>query len=771
MSVGQTISMIDSQLRVTGGIDYTLNFELPRMLHARILRSPHAHARILKVDASRAAKLPGVAAVLTRDDLVGDHIDPYFGLIIRDQTPVALDKVRFVGDAVAAVAAVDDETAAEALDLIHVEYEELPAVFDAEEALKPGAVLLHEGPRRIIVGRPDVTARSQTGTNIVHLFKQRKGDIAQGFRESDEIFDNTYDSPATNHAALEPHVTIAQVNDGQVSIWTCSQNPYVVQRQLAGIFKVPMADVRVIVFTLGGGFGGKLNCKLEPVAALLSRKTGRPVKITARRNEVFLLGVQHECRVKLKTGVKRDGTLVAVEAHCYYNSGAYGDTTPNLITRGYAATGPYRVPHLYMDSYGVYTNTAPSAAFRGYGITQVAWAHEIQMDIIADALAIDPVELRLKNILQKGDAFSTGEPMPEMHYNELLASAAEKICWNDGPLVMKNGNKIRAKGIGVIIKGMATPTTSSSTVKLNADGSLNVLTSSVEMGQGLKTALAQIAASEIGLPVSRVRVSEPDTSYTPFDLMTAASRATFCMGTAIRKGVQQVREQLVEAAASMLEAAKEDLILNDGRVMVRGVQGKSVSYSDVIRWTKTNTLLGHGIFVSGSGPDGSPVVMDFETGQGYGSAEWHPAVVVCEVEVDTETGQVKVLRLHAELYAGKVINPLLSELQVQGATTFGLGQVLFEELAMDSNGSITNPNLSDYMIPSFADVPEKLTVHLLEPHGVADVHGIGETAIPPARPAIGNAISRAVGTHFLDLPITPEKILRALEEQKHHKPE
>jgi CO/xanthine dehydrogenase Mo-binding subunit len=263
-----------------------------------------------------------------------------------------------------------------------------------------------------------------------------------------------------------------------------------------------------------------------------------------------------------------------------------------------------------------------------------------------------------------------------------------------------------------------------------------------------------------------VRVSEPDTAFTPFDLMTAASRATFCMGTAIREAIKDIREQLLEAAAAQLEAAKEDLVLQDGKIAVRGFSGKAVSYVDAIRFTKANNLLGHGIFVSGSGPDGSPVVMDFETGQGYGSAEWHPAVVVCEVEVDTETGKVKVLRLHAELYAGKVINPLLSELQVQGATTFGLGQVLFEELAVDTNGSITNPNLSDYMIPSFEDVPAQLTVHLLEPHGVTDVHGIGETAIPPARPAIGNAISRAVGSHFLDLPITPEKVLRALEQQK-----
>jgi CO/xanthine dehydrogenase Mo-binding subunit len=263
-----------------------------------------------------------------------------------------------------------------------------------------------------------------------------------------------------------------------------------------------------------------------------------------------------------------------------------------------------------------------------------------------------------------------------------------------------------------------------------------------------------------------VRVSEPDTAYTPFDLMTAASRATFCMGNAIREAVKDIREQLLDIAAAQLEAAKDDLVLQEGKVMVRGAGGKSLSYIEVIRASKANNLLGHGTFVSGSGPDGSPVVMDFETGQGYGSAEWHPAVIACEVEVDTETGQVKIPKLHGELYAGKVINPRLCELQIEGASIIGMGQVLFEDLVQDTNGSITNPNLGDYMIPSFEDVPVTMTVHLLEPHGVTEVHGIGETSIPPVRPAIGNAISRAVGHHFLDLPITPEKILRALEKQR-----
>jgi len=767
MAIGQSVPMVDSFARVTGGIDYVLNYELPRMLHARILRSPYPHARLVKIETSKAERLRGVAAVLSRKDLVGQNqIEPYFGQVIRDQNPVALDKVRFVGDAVAAVAAEDETIAAEALDLIEVEYEEIPAVFDPEEALAPGAPLIHEGPRRILPHRLDVKAQSLEGTNIVHQFKQRKGDIRRGFHESDMVFENIFTCPPAGHVALEPHIALAQVRGGQVTVWTSSQNPSTVQAQLALLFKVPISEVRVVVFTLGGGFGGKLMAKLEPVAALLSWKARRPVRLVMRPDEDFLVAVQHAAKVKLKTGVKRDGTLVATEAYCYYNAGAYSDTTPNLITRGYAATGPYRVPNLYVDSYGVYTNLVPTGAFRGYGITQVAWAHETQMDIIADALGIDPLDLRLKNVLQKGDPFTTGEPMAEMHYTELLKGAAEKIGWRKGPLVVREGNKIRAKGLSAIIKGMATPTTSTVTVKLNPDGSLNVLTSTVEMGQGAKTSLAQIAAAEGNVPLSQVHVSEPDTAFTPFDWMTAASRSTYCMGTAIGLAVKEIKEQLLDAAAEQLEAAKEDLTLREGRVMVRGAPDRSVSYADVIRLSKRTNILGQGTFIAKHGPDGSEVVMDSETGQGYGSAEWHPAVVSCEVEVDVETGRVEVTRLHAELYVGRVINPRLCELQVEGSALFGLGQSLFEELVFDTDGRITNPNLSDYMIPSFNDVPQELTVHLLEPEGVTEVHGIGETALPPIRPAIGNAICRALGVRIFELPITPEKVLRALQKKQ-----
>jgi CO/xanthine dehydrogenase Mo-binding subunit len=362
------------------------------------------------------------------------------------------------------------------------------------------------------------------------------------------------------------------------------------------------------------------------------------------------------------------------------------------------------------------------------------------MDIIADELGIDPLEFRMKNILRTGDPFTTGEPMPEMHYPELLEEAATAIGWHDGPLVVRDGSKVRAKGISAIVKGMATPTTSTAAVKLNIDGSLNVLTSTVEMGQGAKTALAQIAADEAGVPLAKVRVSEPDTSFTPYDLMTAASRSTYCMGTAIKYAIGDVKDQVLDLAAEQLEVSRDDLVVEQGRVSVRGVPSRSLGYVEVIRGARRFNLLGHGSFVASAAQDGCEAVMDPETGQGHGSAEWHPAVSACEVEVDLETGKVQVLHLHVGMYVGRVVNPQLAELQLQGAATFALGQSLFEEMVADANGALTNPNLSDYMISSFKDVPPKFTVYLHEPPDVSEVHGLGETALPPVRPAVANAI-------------------------------
>ena len=688
-----------------------------------------------------------------------------FGQFIFDQTPVAIDKVRFVGDAVAAVAATDPDIAAEALGLIDVEYEELPAVFDAEAALAPEAPLIHEGSRLVTPGLPHLRARSREGTNIVHLFTQRRGDVDAAFRTADRQIERTYESQIVSHVALEPHNTVVDAAADPITVWTCAQNPHIVQAQIATLFRVPVSHVRVIVYTLGGGFGGKMMAKLEPIAALLSAKAGRPVQIVMSRAEDFLLTSQHSARIRVRSGFMNDGSLVAQHTECFFNAGPYADTTPMLIMRGYAATGPYRVPNIYLNSYGVYTNVIPTGAFRGYGITQVAWAHESQMDEIADALDMDPLELRLKNALRPGDPFTTGEPMPELHYPELLRDAAAAIGWSRDSLVIRDGVKIRAKGIAAIVKGMASPTTSSCILKLNADGSLNVHAGTVEMGQGSNTALAQIAADSLALALEDVRVIAPDTESTPFDLMTAASRSTYCMGMAIGLAAGEIRDQLRSLAADELEAAEADLEFADGRVSVRGVPDRAVAYGELVRRHRLGNLLGRGTFVAKDTIDGVEVRLDLDTGQGHGSAEWHPAVVGCEVEVDVETGQVQVTQLHASLYAGRIINPLLSELQVEGSAIFALGQALFEDVLLDTDGRVMNPNLSDYMIPSFEDVPRRLTVHLLQPPGVEEVHGLGETALPPTRAAIGNAVARAIGARITRLPLSPEKILAVLASQ------
>jgi CO/xanthine dehydrogenase Mo-binding subunit len=510
----------------------------------------------------------------------------------------------------------------------------------------------------------------------------------------------------------------------------------------------------VIVPTLGGGYGGKIDPSIEPIVALLAQQARRPVRLALDRSGEFLTHTKHAARIKLRTGALRDGTLVAHEATCWYDGGAYAKETPEKIFRGYASMGPYRVPNVHVDSYGVYTNHVPSAAFRGFGIPQVAWAHESQMDLLADELGIDPLELRLRNVLLPGDEFSTGERIEEdLHYPELLRAAAERIGWGDGPSVVRHGSVVRAKGLAAIIKGMSSfPATS--VVKLNGDGSLHVLTSSVEMGQGALTALAQIAAHEATVPLASVTVTRPDTAVTPWDQMTAASRTTSAMGRAVRSAVRQVKDQLVELAAARLEIDPADLEVADGGVRVKGSPDKAMPFAALVRASRVGNLLGHGTFVALGD-------LDVETGQGVGSPQWHSCVCATEVAVDTDTGKVTIERLHIALYVGRMINPIQCELQVRGAALMGLGQSLFEELLSDDTGTVLNANLADYLIPSFLDVPRGLDETILETPGTIEAHGIGETGLPAVPPAIANAVARATGARIRDLPITPEKILRA----------
>lgn len=765
MAIGASVPYVDARERVTGSLDFAVNLSLPGMLHARCLRSPHAHARVVRVDASRAAELPGVSAVLTGDGLrARADVNPTFGLFIADQPIVALNKVRHVGDVVAAVAAVDEATADEALDLIEAEYQELPAVLDVEEALRPGAPVLHDGPRILHSRRPDILARQPgfEGSNVIHLFTQRKGDVKAGFAAADLVIENTFYSPPVSHVALEPHVAVAKFGEGRLTVWSSSQAPHWLALELGWIFKLPISAVRVIVSTLGGGYGGKIDPSIEPIAAMLARLTNRPVRLALHRDEEFYTHTKHAGRVRIETGVQRDGTLVAHRATCWYNGGAYAKETPEKIFRGYASMGPYRVPNVHVDSYGVYTNITPSSAFRGFGIPQVSWAHESQMDIVANALGMDALDLRRRNVLLPGDELSTGEHLDEnLHFAELLEEGAERIGWEAKPEREEDGPRVRARGMSVIIKGMsAFPSTS--IAKLNADGSLNVLTSTVEMGQGSLTALAQIAAHESTLPVERVHISTPDTAHTPWDQMTAASRSTNSMGRAIRAAVKDIKAQLLDLAALRMEVAASDLEISNGMVVPRGTPEKALPFPAILGPARVGNLLGRGSYMG-------QAHLDTETGQGIGSPQWHPAVCACEVEVDRETGRVTVTKLHIGLYVGRMINPRNCFLQVQGAALMGLGQALFEEITWDEQGSLLNPNLSDYQVPSFLDVPLEFDQTVLEEPGSIDVHGLGETALPAVMPAVANAVSRAIGVRVRELPITPEKVFRLLRETGGHR--
>jgi CO/xanthine dehydrogenase Mo-binding subunit len=750
--------MVDARQRVTGRIGYTIDMSFPGMLHAKLLRSSSPHARITRLDVSEARKVPGVVAVLTGQDLANrSDLQPYYGPVYRDQPILAIDKVRFVGDPVAAVAAVDLDAAREAISRIEVEYEELPAVFDLDAALAEGAPLVHDEPPRTGETFADVIVKPQAGTNICNSFRLRKGDVEAGFAEADEIFEDLFTSPPVQHVPLETHACIASVANGEVTVWSSTQIPFIIRSQLAEIFGVPQSRVRVIIPTLGGGYGAKCNPKVEPVTAALSLVARRPVKLHLSREEEFVTITKHGVRIRLKTGLRRDGTIVARQSLCHFNTGAYADIGPRLIKNGgYGTGGPHRIPNVAVDSYAVYTNLPPAGAFRGFGISQAAWAYETQMDMIAERMGIDPLELRMKNLLDDGDTVMTGEPMEDAHFKDLLGEAAGWIGWSPDEAPLRDGAKVRAKGLSCIIKGTVTPSTSTAVAKLNDDGSLDVLTSSVEMGQGLLTALAILGGEPLGLGVDRVNVSTVDTDVTPYDQQSSSSRSTYAMGTAVQRAVREIRGKLFEHASELLEVAVTDLEISDGTVTVKGVPERSLGFGEIVRKTRSGNILGEATYRTEGG-------LDPETGQGIGSVHWHQAAAAAEVEVDTETGKVALLRYHGGVYAGRIINPVQAELQTEGNVAFGVGQALFEEMHFD-NGQLQNGNLGDYMIASFEDLPRDLNVSVLEHLPADEIHGIGETSLPPVMPAIGNAIARATGVRIVDLPITPEKILRGLRE-------
>lgn len=763
-SIGTSPARLDAREKVTGRTTYGADLRLPGMLYAKVLRSPYPHARILRVDGSKVRNLPGVAAVVTGEDYPGT-----LGVTIHDQNFLARGKVRFVGDAVAAVAAVDLDTAEEALSLIRVDYEPLSALLDPGEAMKNREVLIHEDLAQYSVAAGIFPF---AGTNICNHFKLRRGNVDRGFRESDLVLEDTYTSHMVQHAHLEPHASVAQVDpSGRILVWSNTQTPYFNRKALAKGLNLPLTQVRVMCTALGGGFGGKSYLRAEPVCVALALKTkGRPVKLVYTREEEFgVAPVRHPTMIRCKTGMRKDGTWVAQETELIFDTGAYADIGPRVCRNaGFSAAGPYKVPSVRIDSYCVYTNKPVGGAFRGFGIPQMTWAIESHLDVMAEKLGLDPVELRLKNAVEEGSLSVTGQVLHSVGLKETIRQAAEKISWGKGL------GTNRGKGIACMHKSTVTPSSSSAFVKLNEDASVTILCSAVEMGQGSSTILAQIAAEELSIPVEKIAVVRPDTDVTPYDMASVSSRSTFFAGNAVRRAAADAREQLLQIAAEILEANPRDLVIDSGKVMVRGVPERAILISDL--------PLGEAFYVGvkGSRGMGRPVLgrgsftvedatpLDRETGQGKNpSAFWMYATQAAEVEVEPRSGRVKILRISSAHDVGKSIHPVSIEGQIQGALVMGVGTALFEEMELE-NGRVKNPTLAEYKLPSALDAPEMIPIIVEEPHsqGPFGAKGLGEPALAPTAAAIANAIYAAVGVRVKDLPITPEKILEGLRRKE-----
>ena len=705
--------------RITGRIQYAQDQQMPGMLHARILRSPYAHARIVSIN---TAAVPRDVVCLTRDDVT--DLEPLYGPMVKDQPVVARERVLHVGDSVVAVAAPTLREAEAALEAVEIEYEEMTGVFDPVEASGDSSPVLHESLDYPPDLRPD-------RRNVCHRFRLQSGLGEDGFAGADVVMEETFAIAGAAHVPMEPHATLAYWEGGRLHVITGTQTPFNVRRDLAALFRLPEERVRVVVAPMGGSFGAKTFMRLEAVTAALARKSGRPVRAVLTRAEEFVTLNRHPARFRIRLGAKRDGTFVAKSVDAWWDTGAYADCGPSVCTKGgYAAIGPYRIPNVTVDSRCVYTNHPPAGAFRGYAATQGVWASERMTDLMANRLQMDPLELRLQNLLRDGDRFATGEILRDVRFADCLRAAAEAVEW---------GSDRKNKGLAVMLKGMQTPSRTGVALDIDAGGRVVVRSATTDMGQRPEPTQRALASQALGLPMENIVVGPNDTDLVPFDTRTTSSRSTFMMSNAIREAAAELRRRI----ADRLEVASEDLVLDGEGAGVRGTPGRRVALSDLAG------LRAEGSFATPGG-------LDPDTGQGVASSHWHQSAAAAEVTVDSETGVTTIKRLHTSVYAGQVVDRPGAELQNEGSTIFGIGTALLEAIEF-ADGQVTNGNLSDYEIPSILDVPD-FTYDFVE--GGEHAHGLGEMAVPVVPAAIGNAVA-AAGYRMLDLPMTAERIVDA----------
>ena len=744
--VGTSMRRVDAVEKVTGAARFTGDLVVAGMLHGRVLRSPVPHARITRLDVSAAEQMPGVRAVLTGRDLPAGA---NYGHAIKDRPIVAVDRVRFAGEPVAAVAADDEATAEEALHAITIAYEDLPVAPTIESALAPGAPRLHEGPLVQGLFHGLGTLRREAG-NVCYQYEFARGDVDAAFAGADEIVEGEYTFPAVYQYAMEPHTAIAQWAGDELTVWACCQHPYMVRAELADLFGLPLSAVRVIVPYIGGGFGSKSYTKMEPITAALARKAGRPVRIANRVDEAMVTTRRHNMTCWMRTSADRDGRVIARQCRIWLDTGAYADNGPRVAaTAGDAAPGPYRWQAVAVNAQAIYTNTPPAGSYRAFGATHLQWIGESQIDALARKTGLDPLEFRRRNLLRPGEEVRPGGKPLDADLVGDVTKVAAAVGWGTPkpPLV--------GRGVSVGLLAAGANPVSTSAIRLQADGTAVVLVSTTELGQGAHTIFSQIAAEELAMTPERIRVMGPDTQFTPYDRSTGASRSTTLSGKAVQLAAADVRDQLLDIAAGVWGLPRTALTVRDGAVRH---ETESLTYPDLIKrhfGMVGGELIGRGEVrpVRGTGS------------YAEGPVFWEVCVGGAEVEVEPQTGRLHVRRLASVADVGKAINPLLVEAQDEGACLQGLGNAIYEEMLFQ-DGLLVNGSLLEYHVPTIADLPDEFHSILVEngdgpgPYGAK---GCGEGALAAVPAAVVNALAD-LGIEMRELPLTPERVWRRMRE-------
>ncbi len=754
--IGKRVPRVDGVAKATGKAEYTADIVLPEMLHGKVLRSPYPHARILSIDTSKAKAVPGVKAVITAKDI--PEVKP--GMLAGDagdQSPLAVDRVRYIGEEIAALAAVDEDTAEEALDLIKVDYEELPAVYDAEEAMKEGAPQVHDHIQNNI-----------SGSCSYHF-----GDVEAGFRQSDLIREDRFTTQFVMHGYLEPPSVVASWDSsGKLTIWASKQSYFILSHFISGRFNLTPDNIRIIQPFVGGSFGGKVQTLgIDWAAVLLSKIAGKPVKIICTNDETLTSSKNNTpVVVYLKTGVKKDGTLVATQVRVINDGGAYsGGGQIVLGLYGFLINLPYKFPNVKYDGYRIFTNKPASSGMRGFGIPQIRFACDSQIDLLSKDLGLDPMEMRLRNAVQAGDVTANKMKVKSCGLSECIEKAAEAINWKERREKKEDGKTRRGLGIASYAfqsgKWYGGPSPFNASVEVQRDGSVRLVSGTHDVGQGSDTTHCQIVAEILGLNLGDVSVAQVDSDLIPLDMGAFATISD--AAKAVRIAAEDAREKLAEVASGLLGVKAKDVEFRDRRVYVKGNAEKGMPFPSLAQLaceSKGETIFGRGSFV-----EEVKNAPNYETCEGDLSPDYSFGAQAAEVEVDAETGAVKVKKIVAFHDCGLALNPIVVEGQLDGSMCGGIGQVLLEQRIFTDKGQTLNPSFLEYKMPTSLDIAEETESHLVESIGPTETLQAKEAAeglMAGILAAIGNAIFDATGVMVKDLPITPDKVLKVLEEKK-----